>query len=794
IAVIALALGIGANAAIFSVVKAVIWRPLPYQQPEQLVMVWERSVKERSPQPSPNSPALFLEWRNRQDVFAEVAAYEDAAISHRARYYLTGGNEPERISGALVSGNLFSLLGVEAALGRTFSLEEEQPGHEQVVVLSHAFWQRWFDGDRNAIGKTIRLNDRPFRVIGVMPPEFKFSYPDSTQLWTPLTFGTEERTSWNHAAYQVVGRLKPGVTIQQAQAAMSRLTQHLEEFRVKPSQNLYVQLTPLHQYHFGAMRQPLLLLLGAVAAVMLIGCVNITNLLLVRLMERRRELAVRAALGAGRGRLIRQLLTESLILAALGGGAGILFAFGGRDLLLTLLPKAMPRGEEVAIDGWVLGVTWLLSISVGIGSGLLPALRSSRPDLNESLKAGTPNSTLQVRTRRVHNWLVIAETALSLALLIGAGLMIRSVWQLRQVELGFNPDQVLTMHFTIPPHKYESLQKRERDSIEMSERAFIDRVVDRIRALPGVQSAAATASVPLRGVDYAAGFLIVGEQAPADGRLRARYRIVGTDYFRTMGIRLLKGRTFTDQDTAQSGRVVVVTAELARRYFPNEELLGRQLELFGEKAEIVGVVADVRHKRPDQPLESAFYIPFGQKSFNPMALVVRTTGDPSQLAQSVRQAVWAEDKDQPVEGIATMAEITAAAISDSRFYSILLGAFALMALLLAATGIYGVTSYSVTQRTPEIGIRLVLGADRADVLRLILKEGMKLTSIGITLGLIAALGLTQLMKSLMFGISPLDPVTFGSVSALLTLVSLLASYLPARRAARTSPIVALRNE
>jgi len=791
IAVLTLALGIGANTAIFSVVDAVIWRSLPYRRPEQLVMAWERSTREKSLQPAMNSPGLFLAWRERKEVFSDVAAYEDAAISHRARFFLTGGNEPERIAGALVSGNLFSLLGVNAAMGRTFTIEEEQPGREQVVILSDAFWRRRFGGDPDVIGKTIQLNDKSFTVIGVMPPEFKLSYPKATELWTPFTLGPEERANWDEAACKIIARLKPGVTIQQAREAMNQLTQQLETSHRKSTQDLYVQLDPLHKYHFGEMQTPLLLLLASVAAVLLVACVNVANLSLARATERGREIAVRAAMGASRGRLIRQLLTESLILAALGGVAGVLLAFWGRDLLVALMPNTVPRSRDVKIDAWVLGFTALLSISAGVVSGLLPALQVSRPDLNEALKAGARGATAGASTRRWRDWLVVAETALSLILLVGAGLMIRSLWQLHRVEIGFNPKNVLTMHFTIPPYKFNPDKTRKRAFITAQERAFIERVVERVKPLPGVVSAAAATSVPFRGVDYYAGFDIVGKPA---GRYGARFRVVSKDYFRTMGVRLLKGRTFTEQDTLQSGKVVVVTEEFVREYFPNELPLGQRLDPSDWNAEIVGVVADVRHKRPDQPLEPALYFPLSQEMFNPMCLVVRTTGDPLQLAPAVRRAIRAEDKDQPLEEIATMEQIAAATISDSRFYSITLGVFALIALLLGATGIYGVISYSVAERTHEIGVRMALGAGRLDVLRLVLAQGMKLTLLGVGIGMLAALGLTRLMKSLLFGVSATDPLTFVAIAMLLTLVAALACWIPARRATKVDPLVALREE
>ncbi|HEU0175754.1 MAG TPA: ABC transporter permease [Blastocatellia bacterium] len=789
VAVVTLALGIGANTAIFSVAHAVMWRPLPYQRPEQLVMVWERSTREKMAQPSPNEPALFLAWRENKEFFSDIAAYEDAAISHSSRFYLTGGNEPERIMGAYVSGNLFSLLGVNAALGRTFMIEDEQPGRGQVVILSDAFWRRRFGADPDVIGKTIRLSDKVFTVAGVAPAEFKLSYPNATELWAPLTFGPKEKADWEQVAYKVVARLKPGVTIANAREAMTRLTQRLEAPHKKSVQDLYVQLDPLHEYYFGETRRPLLLLLAAVVAVLLIACVNVANLSLARAMDRGREIALRAAMGASRGRLIRQMLTESLMLGAIGGVVGVALAFWGRDLLVGLMPSAVPRSGDVKIDAWALGFTALLSISAGVISGVMPALQASKPELNETLKAGSRSATAQSRARRWRDGLVVVETALSLLLLAGAGLMIRSLWRLHHVELGFDPKNVLTMRFTIPPYKFTTDRKQKRAFIEAQERAFTERVVERIKTTPGVVSVAAASSIPLRGVDYFCGFGIDGKPSAEYG---ARCRSVSNNYFRTMGVRLLKGRTFNEQDTAQSGSVAVVTEEFARRFFANEEPLGQRLNPFDAMAVIVGVVADVRHKRPEQALEPAVYVPLSQGMSNPYCLVVRAEGDPSQLSPAIRRAVWAEDQDLPLEEVATMEQITANAISDSRFISIALGVFALIALLLGATGIYGVISHSVAGRTREIGVRTALGAQRPDLLWLVLAQGLKLALIGVALGLIAAFGLTRLMKSLLFGVSATDPLTFAAITALLVFVALLACWIPARRATKVDPVVALR--
>jgi putative ABC transport system permease protein len=783
IAVITLALGIGANTSIFSVVHAVLLKPLPYHQPDRLVMLWH--INTQHPDRVPTSPGVFLDWRERQDVFEDIAAYEDAANSRRPIFYLLGGDVPEKVRGSFVSVNLFSLLGAKAALGRTFSPTEEQPGHDQVALMSDALWHRRFGADPKLPGKTVRLSDKTYTIIGIMPPEFKLSYPKATDLWTPLSFEPKDHNNRSEAAYKVIARLKPGVTLDQARSSMSNLAHALGQEYPKTDKDTSVMIVPLHEELFGVTRTPLLILVVAVGLVLLIACVNIVNLLLARTTDRVKEIAVRIALGAGRWRLVRQLLTESVLLSLLGGTLGVLLAFGGRDLLVSLLPATLPRGNEVRIDRWVLGFTFLLSLVVGMAFSLAPTLRASKLDLNETLKAGTRSATASLRARHLRGLLVVSEVALALVLLVGAGLMIRSLWRLQQVELGFQSEKILTLQFTVPPYKHWE---------EHQEAEFIQRVLQRIKGLPGVLAVASTTSVPLQGVDYLSRFEIIGEPSPASTRKQARWRAISPDYFRTLGIRLVKGRHFTEQDGRLAPRVAIVSETMARQSFASEEPLGKRLRLKGYDCEIVGVVGDVRQNGLGKPIEPAIYEPVDQSPMGPVCLVMHVAGDPLSLSTVVQQAVQAEDKDQPVENISTMGQIVAAATSETKFYSFLLGMFALVALVLGVMGIYGVMSYTVTQRTHEIGIRMALGAQPSDVLKQIMRQGLSLTLLGVVIGLVAAFALTRLMAGLLFGVSATDPTTLAVTVMLLTGVALFACYFPARRATKVDPIVSLRYE
>jgi putative ABC transport system permease protein len=793
VAVLTLALGIGANTAIFSVVNAVLLRPLPFREPDRLMMVGR--VRFSRPVHSPTRPAIFLDWRARQDVFDDLAAYQDGDTDQDARFFFSGGtaggDTPERIWGARITANLCPLLGVTAALGRTFLPEEEQPGQDQVALISDGLWRRRFGADPAVPGKTVIINDKPYTIVGVMPPEFKLSYPQEessawSDLWTPLTIGPKERNNRTSIGYRVIGRLKPGVTIAQARLEMESLARALEQEHPQTDKGFGVFVTPLHEELFGSMRKPLLILLTAVGLVLLIACVNLINLLLARATDRARELAVRAALGADRWRLARQLLAESILLSGLGGVSGLLLAYWGNGLLLKLMPDTVPRGGEVLIDPWVLGFTFLLSLLAGVGFGLIPALRASRPDLNETLKAGARSATAGLRARHLRGALVVAEVALALVLLVGGGLMLRSLWRLQQVPLGFQPEKILTMQFTVPRHKRLS---------EEQEAELVARVVERIQALPGVVGAASTTAVPLRGADYRNSFEIPGQPPTAPNeRPIARSRMVTAEYFRVMEIPLLRGRYFTAQDSRSAPRVTIISDTLARQYFADQEAVGKHLLIGKRDCEIVGVVGDVRLTGLNKPAELAMYEPLAQTPTGPACLVVRTSGDPQGLVAAVQQAIWTEAKDQPVEHITTMEQIITVASAETRFYSRALGAFALLALTLGALGIYGVMSYSVAQRRHELGIRMALGAQPGQVLRLVVGQGMRLTLTGVALGLAAALALTRLMTGLLFGVSATDPPTFAGIAMLLALVALVACWIPARRATKVDPLAALRCE
>ena len=784
VAVIALALGIGANTAIFSVVNSVLMRPLPYKDPERLVMVWEDATKFGYPRDTP-AIANYVDWRNQNTVFEGMAAIADESFN------LTGTGDPERLEGHLVSANLFSLLGVDPQLGRTFTSAEDQPGSNRVVVLSHALWQRRFGGDSAIVGKPINLNGASYTVVGVMPASFQFPTSDD-QVWAPIAFTSKDAANRDRHYLQVLARLKPGTSLGQAQTEMNTIGARLQQQYPESNTDLGVAVTSLHEHLVGDIRPALLILLGAVGLVLLIACANVANLLLARAAVRQKEIAVRVALGARRHRLIRQFLTESVLLATFGGVVGLVVAYGGLMLLRAFIPENISQAGQIAIDLKVLGFTFLVSLVTGLIFGLAPALQAARFNQTETLKEGGRDSATGSSGKRIRSLLVTAEVAVSLVLLIGAGLLINSFLRLRNVDPGFRADNLLTMRIVLPQPKYAERERRS---------AFYTELVQRVQSLAGVKSAAVTTNLPLYRQGNSIGVTIEGQLPLPPGQANIVVtRIISPGYFDTMTIPLLGGRQFTDQDVRTGPRAVVISESMARRYWPGEDAVGKRIGL-GEIQrpedwfQVIGVVKDVRQFELTADPRPQMYLTYRQASFFPAEdLVVKTNVDPASLAATVRNTVWEIDKDQPVSKIRTMEEILLDSISRQRFSMLLLAIFAGVALILAAVGIYGVMSYSVAQRTHEIGIRMALGAQTGAVLKLAVGYGLRLVVAGIVIGLIAAFALTRVMSTLLFGVTATDPTTFTLISLLLVAVAALASYIPARRATKVDPIIALRYE
>ena len=784
VAVIALALGIGANSAIFSVVNTVLLRPLPFNEAERLVRVYVTDAK-RGIRRYPTSYLNFADWREQNRVFEHLAAYSSASAT------LAGGDIPELAEGVGSSADLFSVLGAQPALGRVFTRDEERPGGSHVVVLSHGLWQRRFGSDPKIIGQQILFDGESTTVIGVMPPGFSFPLDQAqTEFWIPLDPKTQLNAERGANYLGVIGRLKPGASVQQAQAEMEAIARRLEQEYPQKNTGRSVNLVSMYEDVVGEIRPALLVLLGAVSFVLLIACANVANLLLARAASREKEMAIRTALGASRWRVMRQLLTESLLLSLLGGSLGLLLALWGIDLLSAAIPDNIPRVKEIGLDLRVLGFTMGVSILTGLMFGLAPALRASQTDLNESLKEGGRGSTEGLRRNRTRSLLVISEVALSLVLLIGAGLLIKSFAYLREIKPGFNPHNVLTASVSLPIVKYPE---------EQQQATFFQQTLERAAALPGVQSVAVVDPLPMSGNLAMTIFKIEGRPPLAPGeQLAANSRAISADYLRAMGIPLLKGRALTERDSKDAPKVMLINETLAQRFFPGEDPIGKRVTPTiapDFTAEIVGIVGDAKHRSLDKEAGPEYYVSYLQAPSSYMSLVARTeVSDPTQLISALRGAVLQVDKDQPLSEIRTMEQLLANSVAKQRFNMFLLGIFAAVALLLAAVGIFGVMNYSVTRRTHEIGIRIALGAQSRDVLKLVMGQGMILTVIGVALGLAGAFAATRVMSSLLYGVSVTDPVTFTGVSLLLAGVALLACYLPARRATKVDPMIALRYE
>jgi len=778
IAVFTLALGIGANTTIFSVVNAVLLRPLPYQAPERLAQVWETWLpgEVSSGHVSPNN---FADWRKQARSFDELGAY------WLWLYTLTGTNEPTEVAGMKVSANFFATLGVSPQLGRAFLPEEEQPEKNRVAIISHGFWQRRFGGDAAVIGRTLRLDDGGYTVVGVLRPDFRqteLAVDYGAEVWTPEAVGTAANQRRSHYL-SVIGRLKSGVTLDQAQTEMTAIARQLEQAYPNTNKDRGVRLAPLREQVIGGVRRTLLALQFATGLVLLIACANIANLLLARVTLRAPEMAVRSALGASRWRIVRLLLAESAVLALIGGAAGFLLAQWGTDLLVSVAPRDIPRLDEITIDGRVLGFALALPLLTVSLFGLAPAWQSARVNLNEALKEGGRGAA---RGQSLRGALVVVEIALTTALLVGSGLLVRSLLRMQQVDLGFSPERLLTMRVSMLDSKYP-----ERRQIA----DYYRRLLARVEKLPGVHSAAVTSSPPMiKLFGFRSVFEIEGQPAEPGRASAAWYGVVSPDYFRTLGIALRTGRAFNERDTYDAPGVVIISENFARRYFPNAEPLGKKILVGRTTREIVGVASDVKHESPAEGETERMYAPHAQNPRGTLMLLVRAAGDPNALATAAQKVVWESDPDTAVSTVSTMERALAEVVSRPRFNALLLGVFAIVAVTLAAVGVYGVMSYTVTQHTREIGIRIALGAQAGDVLKLIVGQGLTLTLIGVAVGVAGALALTRLMTSLLFGVTASDPLTFAGVSVLLIIIALLACYIPARRAMKVDPMIALKYE
>ena len=781
VAVITLALGIGANTAIFSLVNGVLLEPLPFEEPGQLVRIYDTNL-ERGVTSTPSSPANFLDWREEQQVFSDIAGF---TLDQET---LTEVQPAEAITGANVSAEMFRVLGVMPIRGRPFTRDEETPGNDRVVIVSHGFWERYLGGDPGVTSRNLSLNGEPYRIVGVMPPGFAFPSED-TRLWLPLAFHFDVTTSRGVHFVHVLGRLKPGTSLELARSGMTALVAQMEAAYPDKLTGWGVRLVSLHEAVVGSVRTRILVLFGAVGFVLLITCANVVNLLLARAMSRSREIAVRIALGAGKTRLMRQLLSESILLAILGGAVSLVVAYGALNALLALDPGGIPRLDNVGLDGIAFAFAFGLSLIAGAAVGLLPSIRASRTNLHESLKEGGRSSSSGVVRSRVRSALVIAEIALALVLASGAGLLIRSFAGLQQVDSGFKSDGVVAMAVSLPRNRYAEDRDKSR---------FFGTLVERAGSLPGVVSAGVVTQLPLNGWAINFGFDIEGEPDPGPNEgPEGDFFVISPGYFRTMGIPLLRGRAFTASDIAESARVIIINRSLAERYFPDRDPIGERLLVSygdGVAAEIVGVVSDVKQRALNVPPAPGYYLPVTQVAWSTMYIALRTKIEAGALVRAVREEVAALDPELSVTDIRTLEERVSASVASPRFNMFLFSAFAAVALVLAAVGVYGVMSYLVTQRTQEIGVRMALGASAAAVRRSISLQGLRLAGIGVALGLLAAFGLTRLLSSLLFGVTATDPLTFIGVSLILGAAAWLGSYVPAYRASGVDPTDALRAE
>lgn len=783
VAVLTLALGVGANTAIFSIVDAVLLRPLPYPEPDRLIMIFD-NFNRMGITDLPLSAPELADYHKHAGVFETLDGYATVQTN------MTGEGEPEQVRVTNVSANLLPTLGARTSRGRLFTASEDRPGNGQVVVISHGMWQRRFGSDPSVVGRTVRLSGTPFTVVGVMAPEFRFL--EETEFWTPLALGPDMLELRGMRWISAIARMKPGVTIDDARKALNRTTKELgEQYPKFYSKNAQFSITvrSLMDLTVGEVRPALLVLLGAVGCVLLIACANIASLLLARALGRRREMALRAALGAGRGRLIMQMLVESLLLAVMGGVIGLLLAYWGLDILLAFSPEGLPRVDEIEINPIVLLFTLGLTLISGIIFGLVPALQVSRVHLNEALNEGGRGGMEGFGRRRLQNGLVIAEMALALVLLVGAGLALRSFAGILDVEPGFDPENLLTLSIALPEEQYTDQRPAE----------FFQTLSERVSRIGGVTGVGATNILPISGDGSDWTYIVEGKPpAPGEPTPSGQWRVVTPGYFRTMKIPLLKGRMLSDDDRIGGTNVMVINSTMEALHWPAGDAIGKRIKLGVDTAQpwrtIVGVVGDVRHFGLDKDVRQEMYFPSNQFPQAAMQVVVRTTGEPLDLVEAVKADARALDPDVPVANVSTMEYMVDKSVMGRKLNMGVLAAFAGLALLLATIGIYGLMSYSVAQRTREIGIRMALGASPAQVRRMVLRQGMATTLAGILIGLAGSFLLARLMESFLFGVAASDPPTYITVTLVLLIAALLACYLPARRATGVDPMVALRHE
>ncbi|HAK57320.1 MAG TPA: permease [Acidobacteria bacterium] len=780
VAILTLTLGIGANTAIFSVTKAVLLNPLPYDDADRLVVLWEVNPDGTLEQVS---IPTYGDWAEQATNVEAMAAYR------HEDYTFAASEQPLDVPSLKVRPSLFEVLRAEARLGRTFATDEATPGQDHVVVLSHQFWERHFAGRPDVLGETMDLDAEPYTIVGVMAPDFEFPPAGNAQIWTPLSFDPNDMHGRSRRARSltVIGRMTADTTPAQTQEEMRVIAERIATEYADSNEGWSAEVIAAHEQLVEAARPALLMLTGAVGFLLLIVCANVANLMLARLSGRKKEIAVRAALGAGRWQLARPILAESLVLALAGGGLGLFLAFVSMRLLPLLPEGSLPRMEQIGLDGGVLLFALAISVAVAVAFGLLPALQASRARLRSTLNEAS-GSTGSPTARRVLNGLVVVEVAMALVLLVGAGLMIRSFNRLIQVSPGFEPNNVIAAQIYLPQTKYQ-----ERHEVA----TFFERVIDRLRAVPGVRSASAASALPMHpvGTDLALPFTVDGRPEPANGEEpQSDVRIATPGYFSTMQVPLLSGRRFDERDLAEAPHVAIINETMATRYFPDEDPLGKVVVNPHGRNEIVGLVGDLKHYGLDSEPRPEIFLPFRQTTLNGMALVLRTETDPLQFAGTIRREVWAVDPGQPIYDLSTMRQVLARAVSLPRLSMALMAIFAATALLLATLGIYGVISYSVSRRTKELGLRMALGAESGDARRLVVVNSMGLVGLGIGVGLVAATVMTRSMALLLYEVSPLDPVVFVGVSVILSAAALAASIVPARRATQIDPIIALREE